>query len=116
MADKAWKQRERKAAALFGGERNSLSGGNGKISRADVIRKKENGDIENEFPLFVEIKLRKKHTAVTLYDDTAGKAKKERRVPVVVLAEKNRPGFWIMCKDKDIQLVAREMLLDKEVN
>ena len=60
MGDKAWKQRERKVAQFFGGQRTPLSGGNGKITRADVIHDK----------LFIECKLRAKHTAVTLWDDT----------------------------------------------
>ena len=49
MADKAWKQRERQVAAYFGGQRTPLSGGNGKITRADVIHDK----------LFIECKLRR---------------------------------------------------------
>ena len=40
MSDKAWKQRERKVADFFGGQRTPLSGGNGKITRADVIHDK----------------------------------------------------------------------------
>ena len=114
MGDKAWKQRERNAAKLFGGERAPLSGGNGKITRADVIKKNSDGTIDNEFPLFVEVKLRKKHSVVTLYDDTLALAKKERKIPVIVLAEKNRPGFWVMCKASDLQTVADEMELDPE--
>jgi hypothetical protein len=54
MGDKAWKQRERQVAAYFGGERTALSGGNGKITRADVIHD----------DLFIECKLRAKHSVV----------------------------------------------------
>ena len=109
MADKAWKQRERKIATMFKGVRNALSGGNSKVTRADVIRLDSNGQVDNSFPLFVEAKLRKKHTVVTLYDDTAVLAKKEKKIPVVVLAEKNRPGVWIVCRPEHMKAILEEM-------
>ena len=37
MPDKAWKKRERDVATYFKGTRTPLSGGNGKVTRADVI-------------------------------------------------------------------------------
>jgi len=37
MPDKAWKKRERDVAVYFNGMRTPLSGGNGKVTRADVI-------------------------------------------------------------------------------
>ena len=58
MPDKAWKKRERDVANYFNGQRTPLSGGNGKVTRADVIHD----------DLFIECKLRVKHTAVTLWD------------------------------------------------
>ena len=92
MGDKAWKQRERKVAQFFGGQRTPLSGGNGKITRADVIHDK----------LFIECKLRAKHTAVTLWDNTKELAVLEKKTPVVVLCEKNRKGFWVMVHSDDL--------------
>ncbi len=89
--DKAWKQRERQVAKYFGGQRTPLSGGNGKITRADVIHD----------TLFVECKLRKKHTAITLWDETNEMAKKEKKTPVIALCEKGRPGFWVMVHSDD---------------
>jgi len=93
MADKAWKRREREVASFFNGQRNSLSGGNSKVTRADVIHKS----------LFIECKLRAKHSAVSLWDDTAKIAKTEDKTPVVVLCEKNRPGFWVMVHSDDLK-------------
>ena len=61
MPDKAWKKRERDVANYFKGQRTPLSGGNGKVTRADVIHEE----------LFIECKLRAKHTVVSLWDDTA---------------------------------------------
>ena len=52
MPDKAWKKRERDVANYFNGKRTPLSGGNGKVTRADVIHE----------DLFIECKLRAKHT------------------------------------------------------
>jgi hypothetical protein len=70
-----------------------LSGGNGKITRADVIHD----------TLFVECKLRKKHTAITLWDETNAMAKKEKKTPVIALCEKGRPGFWVMVHSDDLE-------------
>ena len=93
MGDKAWKQRERKVAEFFGGKRTPLSGGNSGITRADVIHDK----------LFIECKLRKKHTAITLWDDTNEMAKKEGKTPVIALCEKGRAGFWVMVHSDDLE-------------
>ena len=75
MPDKAWKKRERDVAGYFKGTRTPLSGGNGKITRADVIHES----------LFIECKLRAKHTVVSLWDDTAKLAKSEGKTPVIAL-------------------------------
>ena len=92
MPDKAWKKRERDVAGFFDGKRTALSGGNGKVTRADVMHDK----------LFIECKLRAKHTVVSLWDDTAKIAKEEEKTPVIALCEKNRPGFWVMVHSSDL--------------
>ena len=92
MPDKAWKKRERDVAGFFDGQRTALSGGNGKITRADVMHDK----------LFIECKLRAKHTVISLWDDTAKLAKEEEKTPVIALCEKNRPGFWVMVHSSDL--------------
>lgn len=79
-------------ASFFNGQRNPLSGGNSKHTAAGVIHE----------TLFIECKLRKKHTVITLWDETKALADKEGKTPVVVLCEKNRPGFWIMCHSQDL--------------
>ena len=45
MPDKAWKKRERDVAQYFNGTRTPLSGGNGKVTRADVIHDEINRTI-----------------------------------------------------------------------
>ena len=96
----AWKGRERQIASDFGTERTPLSGGNGKITRSDSLHEK----------LFIEAKLRKKHTAVTLFDDTAKLAKKEGKIPVVALCEKNRPGYYLLIRPEHLKAVAEEYI------
>jgi hypothetical protein len=83
MPDKAWKKRERDVANYFKGKRTPLS----------------------HDELFIECKLRAKHTAVSLWDDTAKLAKDEGKTPVIALCEKNRPGFWIMVHSDDLKKI-----------
>ncbi len=87
-----WKRREREIAHYFGGERTPLSGGNSKHTRGDVIHDK----------LYIEVKYRAKHSTITLWDDTQGKAKQEEKTPVVCLCEKGREGFWIVVHSDDL--------------
>ncbi|MDA1283957.1 MAG: hypothetical protein O3C61_03440 [Proteobacteria bacterium] len=97
MPDKAWKNRERLVSKFFGGIRNALSGINSKVTHADVIHQE----------LFIECKLRAKHSAVKLWDDTKIYADKEKKIPVIALCEKNRPGFWIMVHSDDFESVSK---------
>ena len=98
MADKAWKRREREVAHYFNGIRTPLSGGNSKITKADVIHDE----------LFVECKLRAKHSVVSLWDDTSKLAKDEGKTPVIALCEKNRPGFWVMVHSSDLDKLKKD--------
>lgn len=103
MPDKAWKNRERLVSKFFGGIRNALSGINSKVTHADVIHSE----------LFIECKLRAKHSAVKLWDDTKVYADKEKKIPVIALCEKNRPGFWVMVHSDDLEKVSK-IVNDKE--
>lgn len=91
MADKAWKQFERRVAGFFHTERNALSGGNSKLTRSDTLHP----------DLFIECKQRKRFAAIRLWDDTKRLADKESKTPVVCLSEKGRPGFWILVHSED---------------
>ncbi|MBW1818704.1 MAG: hypothetical protein JRJ60_16300 [Deltaproteobacteria bacterium] len=86
MTDKAWKQRERQVARFFGGERNPLSGANSKHCGGDVIRD----------TLPIEVKLRKRHAVLSVWDKAKREATKEGKTPVVCLCEGGRPGFWVL--------------------
>jgi hypothetical protein len=87
-----WKQIERRVAKFFSTVRTPLSGGNSKITRSDTLHP----------DLFIEVKARVTHTAVTLWRDTALKAEREKKIPVVVLVEKGKKGFWILLHSKHI--------------
>jgi hypothetical protein len=97
MTDRStWKKRERSNARFFGAERNSLSGSNSKVSASDSTHK----------TLFIESKLREKHSVIQLWDKTKVLADKENKTPVVCLCEKGRPGFWILTHSDDFEKVA----------
>ena len=98
MSKSTWKAIERKVAKFFGVGRNPLSGGNGKHTRSDTLHP----------VLFVEVKYRPTHSAVTLWRQTSVKAKEEKKIPVVVLSEKGKTGFWVMCHSSDLIAVAQE--------
>ena len=92
-ARRTWKKRESNVADFFQGQRTPLSGVNSKITRSDVIHE----------DLFIECKLKKKHTVITLWDETKKLAVKEGKTPVIALCEKERPGFWIMVHSSDLE-------------
>ena len=72
-ARRTWKQRETDVANFFQGQRTPLSGGNSKITRSDVIHDE----------LYIECKLKKKHSVVSLWDETKKLAKEENKTMVV---------------------------------
>ena len=93
MPEKSWKVCERRIAKFFGGQRNPLSGRNSKHTAGDVIHD----------DLFVEVKQRKKHAVIGVWDKAKKLADKEGKIPVVCLAERNRPGFWVMVHSSDLE-------------
>ena len=97
-ARRTWKKRESNVANFFQGERTPLSGGNSKITRSDVIHDE----------LYIECKLKKKHSVISLWDATAELAKKEGKTPVIALCEKQRPGFWIMVHSNDLEKLKKD--------
>lgn len=99
-ARNTWKSRERQVAEFFGTKRTPLSGGSSGHTRSDTLH----GE------LFIEQKLRSKHSVVTLWDETKRLASKEGKIPVVTLAEKGRPGFWVLIHSSDFERVANKIL------
>lgn len=95
----SWKQVERRVAADFDTRRTPLSGINSGHTSADTLHER----------LFIEVKQRKKHTLWTLFDSVKSLAKRENKIPVIAISEKNRPGYLICIHIRDLQNLIDEM-------
>lgn len=100
-----WQKSEIKAAGFFGAKRNPGSGSQGRddLSASDSTHPR----------LFIETKSHARHAARTLFDDVKGKAAKEGKTPVLMLADRGRPGFLVCCHSDDLEVIAREYLAVK---
>ena len=108
---RTWQLAEGRAAALFGCRRQTNSGSSG---RDDLT-----GSDSTHETLYIESKLRDRHTVRTLHDGTKKKATKERKTPVVVLFDKQRPGCLVVVHSDDLMTVVAEYaaaLPDEERN
>lgn len=95
MPDASWKQAERHAATVFGTVRTPLSGGNGGVTRSDTFHPR----------LFVEVKRRRRFPVVALFHEVADLARREGKIPVVVLAAHRRRNlFAVVPLDRDYLL------------
>jgi hypothetical protein len=99
-ARRTWQQAESRAAALFGVRRQI---GSGSAGREDLTASDSTHPV-----LFIESKLRHCHTTRTLHDATKRLAARERKLPVLALFDKNRPGFLIVVHSDDLATVAAE--------
>jgi hypothetical protein len=95
-----WKAAERSAAALFGCLRKPCSGSGG---RTDVTSSDSTHDV-----LYIETKLRQRHTTRTLHDDVRRKARGEAKTPVLVLRDKGKPGQLVVVHSGDMDTVLVE--------
>ena len=99
MADKPWKRDERKVCRFFGCERRGPM--------------QELNDDDGTHPtLHIQVKRRKRHTAVKVWDEAKEFTKKTGKIPIVALTEHGRKGFWVVCHSDDLVAVAE---LRKEV-
>lgn len=98
-ANGTWKSLERKVAKLLGGTRTPLSGGSSKHTRGDVIHP----------DFYVECKLRKRMAVWSLFRETEILAKREGKMPVVVLKEKGKKGELVVLRLTDfVELIKKE--------
>ena len=98
---KTWKQKERDAAAKFGCLRNVLSGSAGRDDRS-------RSDTTHE-ALFIECKYREVHAARTLWEKTKALAAKEKKTPVLALADKGKRGQLFVIHEDDLETVLGEL-------
>jgi hypothetical protein len=100
MSDKAWKKRERQAAHLFGSHRLIGSGMSGLGDRSKS---------DSDHPrLFIETKHYARQAVRTLWRETALRAAKEKKVAVLVLYEKGKPGGLIVIHENDLDAMLNE--------
>ena len=97
---RTWQQVEGRLAAFFGCRRKVLSGSSG--------RDDETMSDSTHPKLFIESKLRATHQVRSLHDATKKLAVKEKKVPVLGLFDKNRPGFLIVVHCDDLPVVLAE--------
>jgi hypothetical protein len=100
-----WKRRERDAARRFGAQRQVLSGssGRGGTTRSDSTHDR----------LFIETKLRASSAVRTLWEKTRELARRERKLPVLVLYAKGKPGGLIVVHESDLSAVVAELVRDE---
>lgn len=98
----AWKRREAQAAALVGARRQRCSGSSGRpdCSRSDSTHPS----------LFIETKLRMSHAARKLHDAVKIHAEREHKTPVLMLADKGRPGVLICVHSDHLDAFVRAYL------
>jgi hypothetical protein len=96
-----WKAAERRVAETFGTKRQRCSGSSGREdeTRSDSVHPR----------LYIEAKLRERHSTRTLYDETRKLAVKEKKLPVLALFDKHRPGFLVVIHSDDMRRFALEI-------
>jgi hypothetical protein len=97
----SWKRRERNAARLFGAQRQVLSGscGRGERGRSDTTHDR----------LFIETKLRASSSVRSLWERTRELARRESKIPVLMLYAKGKPGGLVVVHESDLAAVAPEL-------
>jgi len=95
MTDKTWKAHERRIAKKFGTVRTPLSGGNSKMTQSDTLHK----------TFYIEDKTRARFAVLTVMHDAEKKAKKEGKIPLVVIHEhRAKQDYVIISLDNFIKL------------
>jgi hypothetical protein len=96
-----WKRRERNAASLFGAQRQVLSGscGRGERTRSD----------SNHDRLFIETKTRAASSVRSLWEKTRELARREHKIPVLMLYDKGKRGALIVVHECHVGAVAGEL-------
>jgi len=109
MTDRrTWQKREQKIAEDHGVKRNRYSGSASGLSTSDTTHPY----------LYIESKLRAEPPGWKLFQDTVKKAKKEHKIPVVIMAKKHEQEKIVMMRYSDYMDLAgtndKWILRDKE--
>ena len=101
---RTWKKREEKIAKDFGTKRNPLSGSMSGHSSSDSL--------SNIF--YLESKLRASPPGWNLFLDTRGKAKIEKKIPIVILSKKfHKDKVCMIDYDFLLELLKKSGYLDE---
>ena len=87
---KSWKKLEQKVARMRETERTPLSGGNSRQTRSDTL----------DDTFYIECKLRKEPAIWNLYGQVEELAKKENKIPVLVIKKKGKHGELFIVNDR----------------
>jgi len=99
--NKAWKQMERNIAKKFGTERSGY----------EQSKKKRNTSSDTLHPrLYIECKRTKRVHLWTLWDRTQTEARRERKIPLLVLKHPDLASSLLVCRLRDIKKIAKEMV------
>lgn len=93
-----WRLKERDVAKKFGSKRAYLSGG---------VR--QYGDVEHDV-LYIEIKYRKNWSIFTLFKSVKELAEKQKKTPLLVLAEKYGKDYLVVVRLSDIKKIANYII------
>jgi hypothetical protein len=96
-----WQRRERDAARLFGATRQPGSGSCG-------LPDQTHSDSTHE-RLYIETKLRASSSVRTLWEKTAGLARREGKTPVLMLYAKGKTGGLVVVHEMHLAAVAAEL-------
>jgi hypothetical protein len=98
---RTWQRKEQQAASLFGSRRKVLSGSSGRDdeTRSDSVHPR----------LYIETKLRASSATRTLWEATRDLARREGKVPVLMLYGKGKVGALVVCHEGDLAAVAAEL-------
>ena len=102
---KSWKKLEQKVARLRGTERTPLSGGNSKQTRSDTL----------DEIFFIECKLRKDPAIWNLYEQVEALAKKENKIPVLVIKKKGKHGELFIVNDRYLKAFIENWFFQKSL-
>ena len=102
---KSWKKLEQKVARMHNTERTPLSGGNSKQTRSDTL----------DETFFIECKLRKDPAIWNLYETVEELAKKENKIPVLVIKKKGKHGELFIVNDRYLKAFIENWEADNEV-
>jgi hypothetical protein len=96
-----WQRREREAARLFGVVRQPGSG-----SCGDPTRSRSDSTHDR---LYIETKLRASSAVRTLWEQTQAPARREGKLPVLMLYTKGKVGGLVVCHEMHLAAVAAEL-------